>query len=197
MDRGPPATESSGQRSALNRVHNVGWMPCDCLGAMAEPGRGHPWVHCRTEGCGSIWYRPAHGWPQDSQCLAVCARHSGATFCLVARYKVTFDMPLRPAAGERAMAIAGRLQDRLQATGAHGMTGPEVATYRIRRGRLRGVTVAMIIQAGDAARALAIAMDALLEAMGTDSRSWDVPGTGATVAPVLTAMPSAGGRKRS
>jgi hypothetical protein len=27
----------------------------------------------------------------------------------VARYKVTFDMPLRLAVGERAMAIAGRL----------------------------------------------------------------------------------------
>jgi hypothetical protein len=67
--------------------------------------------------------------------------------CLVARYKVTFDMPLRLAAGERAMAIAGRLQDRLQATRARAVTSPEVATYRIRRGRLRGVTVAMIIQA--------------------------------------------------
>jgi hypothetical protein len=58
--------------------------------------------------------------------------------CRVARYKVTFDMPLRLAAGERAMAIAGRLQDRLQATRGRGVTSPEVATYRIRRGRLRG-----------------------------------------------------------
>jgi hypothetical protein len=110
--------------------------------------------------------------------------------CLVARYKVIFDMPLRLAVGERAMAIAGRLQDRLQALRARGVTSPEVATYRIRRGRLRGVTVAMIIQAGDAARALTIAMQALREAMGTDSRSWDVPGTGATVVPVLAVVPA-------
>jgi hypothetical protein len=114
--------------------------------------------------------------------------------CRVARYKVTFDMPLRLAAGERAMAIAGRLQDRLQATRARGVTSPEVATYRIRRGRLRGVTVAMIIQAADAARALAIAMEALREAMGTDSRSWDVAGTGATVVPVLAVAPTASRR---
>ena len=31
----------------------------------------------------------------------------------MARYKVTFDVPLRLAARERAMAIAGRLDERL------------------------------------------------------------------------------------
>jgi hypothetical protein len=53
--------------------------------------------------------------------------------CLVARYKMTFEMPLRLAVGERAMAIAGRFQDRLQATRARAVTSPEVATYRICR----------------------------------------------------------------
>jgi hypothetical protein len=117
-----------------------------------------------------------------------------ARFCLVARYKVTFDMPLRLAVGERAMAIAGRLQDRLQAIPSRRVTTPEVATYRIRRGRLRAVTVGMIVQAADAAMALMIAMDALRDAMGTDSRSWDVAGTGATVVPVLAVVPVPGRR---
>ncbi len=41
-----------------------------------------------------------------------------ARFCLVARYKVSFDMPLRLAAGERAVAIAGRLSTAPVTTGA-------------------------------------------------------------------------------
>jgi hypothetical protein len=110
----------------------------------------------------------------------------------VAQFKVTFDMPLKLAVGERAMAIAGRLQDRLQATRVRGVTRPEVATYRIRRGRLRGITVVMTVQGGDAARALVIAMDVLREALGADARSWDIAGTGATVAPVLTVVPATG-----
>jgi hypothetical protein len=44
----------------------VGWMPCDCPGAMTEPGRGDLWVRCRADGCPAIWYRPAHGWPEDT-----------------------------------------------------------------------------------------------------------------------------------
>lgn len=48
-------------------------------------------------------------------------------FCPVARYKVVFDMPLRLAAGERAMAIAGRLHDTLRSVRVRGVTGPEVA----------------------------------------------------------------------
>jgi hypothetical protein len=110
--------------------------------------------------------------------------------CLMARYKVTFDMPLRLAVGERAMAIAGRLHDRLQAARVRGVTGPEVATYRIRRGRLRGATVAMTVQARDAAKALEVAMGVLREAIGTDARSWDVAGTGATVVPVEQQRPA-------
>jgi hypothetical protein len=103
---------------------------------------------------------------------------------LVARYLVTFDMPLRLAAGERAMAIAGRLHDRLQAVRARGVTGPQVATYKIRRGRLRGATVSMTVQASDAAKAVTIAMGVLRESMSTDARAWDVAATGATVVPV-------------
>ena len=45
----------------------VGWMPCDCPGAMTEPGRGHLWVRCRADGCPAIWYQPAHGFPADPQ----------------------------------------------------------------------------------------------------------------------------------
>jgi len=33
-----------------------------------------------------------------------------------------------------------------------------VATYKIRRGRLRGIAIAMTVQAGDEAKALVIAM---------------------------------------
>jgi hypothetical protein len=102
----------------------------------------------------------------------------------VAWYKVTFDMPLRLAVGERAMSIAGRLQDRLEAVRVRGVTGPEVATYRIRRGRLRGITVAMTVRAGDAAKALQLAMDVLRDTIGADARSWDVASTGVTVIPV-------------
>jgi len=112
----------------------------------------------------------------------------------VAKYRVTFDMPLRLAVGERAMAIAGRLHDRLQATRARGVTGPEVATYRIRRGRLRAITVAMTVQAPDPADAAGIAMDVLRDALGADARSWDVARTGATVVPVLTVAPTTGQR---
>lgn len=110
----------------------------------------------------------------------------------VAKYRVTFDMPLRLAAGERAMAIAGRLHDRLQATRTRGVTGPEVATYRIRRGRLRAITVVMTVQAPDAAEAAGIAMDVLRDSLGADARSWDVARTGATVVPVLTVAPTTG-----
>lgn len=110
----------------------------------------------------------------------------------MAQFKVTFDMPLKLSVGERAMAIAGRLQDRLQATRVRGVTGPEVATYRIRRGRLRGITVVMTVQGADAAKALVIAMDVLREALGTDARSWDVAGTGAAVVPALTVVPALG-----
>jgi ABC-type uncharacterized transport system YnjBCD substrate-binding protein len=102
-------------------------------------------------------------------------------FRLVARYLVTFDMPLRLAAGERAMSIAGRLHDWLQSTRARGVTSPEVATYKIRRGRLRAATVSMTVQASDPAKAVAIAMDVLRESISTDARSWDVAGTGAPV----------------
>lgn len=102
---------------------------------------------------------------------------------LVARYKVTFDIRLRLAVGERAMAIAGRLQDRLRATRVRGVTSRDVATYRIRRGRLRAITVAMMAQAPDAAAAAVIAMDVPRDALGADARSWDVTGTGATVIP--------------
>lgn len=54
-------------------------------------------------------------------------RIAGVMFCPVARYKVVFDMPLRLAAGERAMAIAGRLHDTLRSVRVRGVTGPEVA----------------------------------------------------------------------
>ena len=72
------------------------------------------------------------------------------------------------------------------------MTGPEVATYRIRRGRLRGITVAMTVRGADPARALVTAMDVLREAIGADTRSWDVAGTGATVTPVHSVVPPSG-----
>ncbi len=114
----------------------------------------------------------------------VCPLPGAAMFWLVAWYKVTFDMPLRLAVGERAMAMAGRLQDRLEAVRVRGVTRPEVATYRIRRGRLRGITVAMTVRAGDAAKALQLAMDVLRDTIGADARSWDVASTGATVVPV-------------
>jgi hypothetical protein len=39
---------------------------------------------------------------------------------LVARYLVTFDMPLRLAAGERAMAIAGRVPTGSRPSGPAG-----------------------------------------------------------------------------
>jgi hypothetical protein len=71
---------------------------------------------------------------------------------------VTLDLSLWLAAGGRAMAIVGRLSDRLQAFKARGVTGPEMATYKIRRGRLRGIAIAMTVQAGDEAKALVIAM---------------------------------------
>jgi hypothetical protein len=95
-------------------------------------------------------------------------------FRVVARYLVTFDMPLRLAPGERAMAIAGRLHDRLQSVRVRGVAGPEVATYKIRRGRLRAATVSMTVQASDPAKAVTIAMDVLRESISTDARSWDV-----------------------
>lgn len=103
---------------------------------------------------------------------------------------VNFDMPLKLAVGERAMAIAGRLHDRLQATSTCGVADPEVATYRIRRGRLRGITVTMTVQGADASKALVTAMEVLRAAIGTDSRSWDMTGTGATVVPVLAVVPA-------
>lgn len=87
------------------------------------------------------------------------------------------------------MAIAGRLHDRLQASRVRGVASPEVATYRIRRGRLRAATVAMTVQAPNAAQAAVIAMDVLRDALGSDSRSWDVAGTGATIVPVLSVVP--------
>jgi hypothetical protein len=60
-----PLTCSAGHRWAPGRVI-VGWMPCDCPGAMREPGRGHLWVRCRAAGCDGIWYRPEHSAPEDS-----------------------------------------------------------------------------------------------------------------------------------
>jgi hypothetical protein len=107
------------------------------------------------------------------------------------RYKVTFDMPVRLAAGERAMAIAGRLDETLQGLSARGVTDPELATHRVRRTRLRSVTVTMTVRAPDAAQALSLAFDALRSALGRDVRAWDVPGTGVTVVPV-TPPPSPG-----
>jgi hypothetical protein len=107
----------------------------------------------------------------------------------VGRYLVTFDMPLRLAAGERAMSIAGRLHDRLQGVRARGVASPEVATYKIRRGGLRAATVSMTVQASDPAKAVAIAMDVLRESISTDARSWDVAATGATVVPVDQLLP--------
>lgn len=73
-----PLTCPAGHPWAPGRVI-VGWMPCDCPGAMLEPGRGHLWVRCRAAGCDGIWYRPehsaaarlsrrgaaAHGWPRN------------------------------------------------------------------------------------------------------------------------------------
>lgn len=107
----------------------------------------------------------------------------------MARYKVTFDMPVRLAAGDRAMAIAGRLDEALQNLSARGIADPELATHRIRRTRLRSVTVTMTVRAPDAAQALAPAFDALRSALGPDRRAWDVPGTGVTVAPVTPPAP--------
>jgi uracil phosphoribosyltransferase len=43
----------------------VGWMPCDCPGALRHPGRGHLWVRCGTKDCTATWYRPRHGWLGD------------------------------------------------------------------------------------------------------------------------------------
>lgn len=101
----------------------------------------------------------------------------------MASYQVIFDMPLRLRPGERAAAIAGRLDERLQTYSARGITDTDLATHRIRRGRLRSVTVTMTVRATDAAGALTMAMAALREALGKDVRSWDVTGTGATVLP--------------
>jgi hypothetical protein len=105
------------------------------------------------------------------------------------RYKVTFDMPVRLAAGERAMAIAGRLDEALQGLSARGVTDPELATHRIRRTWLRSVTVTMTVRAPDAAQALSAGFGALRSALGRDVRAWDVPGTGVTVVP-LTPPPA-------
>jgi hypothetical protein len=107
----------------------------------------------------------------------------------MARYRVTFNMPVRLAAGDRAMAIAGRLDEALQGLSARGVTDPELATHRIRRNRLRSVTVTMTVRAPDAARALSQAFDALRSALGRDVRAWDVPGTGVTVVPVTPPPP--------
>ena len=107
----------------------------------------------------------------------------------MARYKVTFDMPVRLAAGDRAMAIAGRLDQALQGLAARGVTEPELATHRVRRTRLRSVTVTMTVRGRDAAQALTLAFDALRSALGRDVRAWDVPGTGVTVAPVAPRPP--------
>src|SRR6185437_295962 len=57
-----PLTCPAGHPWAPGRVI-VGWMPCDCPGAMLEPGRGHLWVRCRAAGCDGIWYRPEHSSP--------------------------------------------------------------------------------------------------------------------------------------
>ncbi|MGO9144141.1 MAG: hypothetical protein ACLP70_22275 [Streptosporangiaceae bacterium] len=38
----------------------VGWMPCDCAGALRHPGRGHLWVRCRGVTCTATWYQPRH-----------------------------------------------------------------------------------------------------------------------------------------
>ena len=108
----------------------------------------------------------------------------------MARYKVTFDMPVRLAAGDRAMAIAGRLDEALQGLAARGVTEPELATHRVRRTRLRSVTVTMTVRGRDAAQALSLAFDALRSALGRDVRAWDVPGTGVTVAPVAPRPPA-------
>lgn len=105
------------------------------------------------------------------------------------RYQVTFDMPVRLAAGDRAMAIAGRLDEALQGLSTRGVSDPELATHRVRRTRLRSVTVTMIVRAPDAAQALLLAFDALRSALRRDLRAWDVPGTGVTVVPSPPASP--------
>jgi hypothetical protein len=87
------------------------------------------------------------------------------------------------------MAIAGRLDLALQQLSARGVTDPELATHRIRRTRLRSVTVTMTVRAPDAAHALSRAFDALRSALGSDLRSWDVPATGVTVVPVAPLPP--------
>jgi hypothetical protein len=38
----------------------VGWEPCDCGAAQAQPGHGHLWVRCWAEGCRPIWRQPPH-----------------------------------------------------------------------------------------------------------------------------------------
>jgi hypothetical protein len=40
----------------------VGWMPCDCPGAMRHPGRGHLYVKCGEKGCTATWYKPRHAY---------------------------------------------------------------------------------------------------------------------------------------
>src|SRR5215472_14059044 len=42
----------------------VSWSPCDCPGALTNPGRGHQCVRCGTRGCTATWYTPMHGWPE-------------------------------------------------------------------------------------------------------------------------------------
>jgi hypothetical protein len=39
----------------------VGWQPCQCAAALAEPGKGHQVVCCHEPGCTSAWYKPRHG----------------------------------------------------------------------------------------------------------------------------------------
>lgn len=103
---------------------------------------------------------------------------------MIASYRVTFDMPLRLRFGDRPAAIAGRLDEALHALGAEGVTDPELATYRVGRGRVKSVSVVMTVGAADAVAAAAVAMAALRHALGDDARAWDVAATSAVVVPV-------------
>ncbi len=39
----------------------VGWHPCDCPVALAQPGKGHLAVRCAEPGCTSAWFKPRCG----------------------------------------------------------------------------------------------------------------------------------------
>lgn len=55
-----PTARRAGHRWAPGLVV-VAWHPCDCPGAMTQPGRGHAVVRCGTPGCTSALFKPRHG----------------------------------------------------------------------------------------------------------------------------------------